>query len=471
MRAPWLWIFLPALWSGVLVLWPASTRTKARVGALVALLLGLSAWFVPIDRLITLVPGRLVVDIDPEAVFLGRILTLDDALRPWVTGIYLNLALWLWTAPWARMRPAFVGWASVFTVLLVAALAIRPFLYTLLLIQLAILTTIPLLAPAEEPIGKGIVRYLAWTTLGLPFLLLAASFMTGLETGTPTSPQVMRAAVLLVVGVLPWLGVVPFHSVAPLMGESTHPYRTAFILSTTTSLIALALVRFGSQYTWLREAPLTYTGLRVAGMTMFLLGSFWAPFQPHAGRALGYAWLAENGLGLLALSLGPETGVPAFVALMPGRMVLLWALALALSLLGEGPATWHREALWGMASRRPLAAGLWVVAWLGMAAWPLSPGAWPRWQIAVGLAGEAAGNLGLYLVGLIALTATALRWARVLTASPPSEAAQHAPGETWWARWGALWGYALLGLATLFLPAWMTWAEKALQTFPQLLGR
>lgn len=471
MRAPWLWILLPALGSAALVLWPAATRTKARGAAAGALALALLAWWLPVDQLITVVPGRVVFQVDPEWRFLGRMWEIPNALRWWVAGAYLNLALWLWTAPWARMRPGFVGWASAFTVLLVAALAVQPFLYSLLLIQLAILTTVPLLVPAEESPGLGIIRYLAWTTLGLPFLLLAASFMTGLETGLPSSPQVQRAAVLLVVGVLPWLGVVPFHSVAPLMTETTHPYRAAFILSTTTTFITLILVRFGGQFTWLRENPLTFQALFVSGAVLFLLGAFWSPFQPQADRALGYAWLAENGLGLLALSLGPEAGPQAFLQLLPGRLLLLWAMALALSLLGKHHTQWHRQVLWGAAFHRPLAAGLWVLTWLGLAAWPLSPGVWARWELARGLALTRPWGLPVYLLGLLALTATGLRWLRILVAQPAGETGSPPTRETLWERWGLVWGYLFLLVGMVTTPLWFTWAQRALAAFPHLMPR
>ncbi len=472
MNAPWIWILFPGLVAVGLVFWPASTRAKARVGSGVALTLALLAWFLPVDRLITVVAGRVVVQIQPDWVVLGRALVLPDTLRPWVMGVYLALALWLWAAPWARMHPAFVSWAMVTTVFLVAALTVRPFLYAALLVEMAVLAAVPLLAPGDEPVGEGVVRYVAWTTLGMPFLLLAGSFLTGLETGSVESPQVIRAAALLAGGLLPWMGVVPFHSVAPLLTESTHPYRAAFTLTITTTIIGLFALGFWEQYTWLRDTPRTYQVLRLAGMVMFLLGSLWAPFQRHAGRALGYGWIAENGLGLLALGLGGREGVQAYAALMPARMVLMWALAVSLSILGHPEDAWHREALWGRAVRKPLASGLWVLGWAGLAAWPLTIGLWPRWHLARALTTFGPVWTGAFVAGLLALSATALRWLRVLLA-PPASTENTGPlrAETSWDRIALVAGYALV-VAGFVLPHVLNpWVLRAVEHFPHLLGK
>ncbi len=472
MNAPWIWILFPGFVAVILVLWPAPTRAKARIGSLVALFLALLAWVLPIGRLITLVPGRVVLQVDPEWIVLGRALVMPDTLRPWVMGVYLALTLWLWAAPWARMRPNFVGWAMVLTVFLVAALTVRPFLYAALLTEMAVLAAVPLLAPGEEPVGEGVVRYVAWTTLGMPFLLLAGSFLTGLETGSVESPQVIRAAVLLIGGLLPWLGVVPFHSVAPLLGESTHPYRAAFVLTMTTTIIGVFALGFWEQYAWLRDTPGSYEALRLAGMTMFLLGSLWAPFQRHAGRALGYGWVAENGLGLLALSLGGEDGVRAYAALMPARVVLLWALALALSILGHPEGHWDRDHLWGRAFHRPLAAGLWVLGWAGLAAWPLTLGLWPRWYLVRALREVGPWWPWLTVAGFLALSATALRWLRTLVA-PREEGgapAQVRP-ETAWDRVSLIAGYVLVVLTGLWPLSFQGWIARAVEHFPKLLGK
>ncbi len=472
MNAPWLWILLPGLVAGGLILWPASTRTKARVGAGVALFLGVLAGLLPIDRVLMPWPGRVVFKVSSEWVLLGRALVVPDSLRPWLMGVYGSLALWLWAAPWARMRPNFVGWALMVTVFLVSALAVRPFLYAALLVEMAVLAAIPLLTPADEPATPGVVRYLAWMTLGMPFVLLASELLVGLETGLLESPLVLRAAVVLVLGFLPWLGIAPFHSVAPLLGESTPPYRAAFVLTMTTSIIGLFALGFLEQYAWLRETPQVYAALRLAGMFMFLLGSLWAPFQPHAGRALGYAWVAENGLGILALGLGGKAGLSTYAWLMPARMALFWALALSLSVLAADRKGYHRAMLEGRFWTHPWASILWVLAWAGLAALPVTLGLWPRWHLARQLMARGPAWAGWLLLGFLALVGTGLRWLRFFLDQESGKVIlepQDLPREKAWDRLALGFGFGLLFVGWLWPQGVVRWVEWAVLHFPQLV--
>ncbi len=467
--AGWIWMALPGIVALLLLAWPRSTRGRAYIATVLVLALALAALFLPIDKVLILLPGRFFLHIRPSWTLLNRVLVLTDAFRPWLAGLYLALALWLWAAPWARMHPSFVGLALGIGVLLLMALTVRPFLYAALVVEIAVLATVPLASPGEEPTGEGVVRYMAWMTLALPFLLLSGVYLTGLETAPADSPLVRRALPFLVGALLPWLGILPFHSAAPALAESTHPYRAAFILTMMTSTIAVFGLSMVERFTWLRTSETTYLALRLAGMAMFLLGSLWAPFQRHAGRSLGYAWLAENGLGLMALGLGGAQGLEAFTLLLPARMVLFWAMALALAVLIAPEGHLHRDALWGRGRARPWAAGLWVLTWLGLAAWPWTVGVWPRWNVAQGLARLGPLWLLLYAAGLLALSGTALRWWRILWGErEEEEQAPEPPQETRWDRKGLLWAYLVLA-ASLMAPgavwSWSQWAARFFALF------
>lgn len=470
LNAGWIWVLFPAGVAVFLLLWPAPTRTRGLVAAGVALGLALLAGWLPTDKVVMLVPGRVFIQVRSQWVFLGRTFTLGEAFRPWLMGLYLSLAMWLATAAWARMHPTFVGLALGMAVFLVMALTVRPFLYAALLVEMAVLAAVPLFAPGEEPVGEGAIRYVAWMTLALPFLLLSGVYLAGLETAPLDSPLVRRAVPFLVAALLPWLGILPFHSVAPALGETTHPYRAAFVLTLVTTAVTVFAIGFLERFTWLRTAETTYLALRVVGMGMFLLGSLWAPFQLHAGRSLGYAWMAENGLGLLALGLGNGQGLTAFTLLLPPRMLLMWMLALGLSVLTAPTGILTRDALWGRGRERPWAAGLWVLGWLSLAAWPWTPGIWGRWAVAQGLVAHGPLWMGLFILGLLALTGTALRWWRILWAVREEDELAW-PRESSWDKVGLLAAYGLFVAALLAAPALWAWAQWAVQSFPLLAGR
>ena len=73
------------------------------------------------------------------------------------------------------------------TGLMVASIAVEPFLYAALFIQMAILLAIPLMTSIYEAPSKGITRFLVYQTLAMPFILVAGWLLGG-ETSRVTWP-------------------------------------------------------------------------------------------------------------------------------------------------------------------------------------------------------------------------------------------------------------------------------------------
>ncbi len=414
MSAPLLWLIFPLGAAAVLLL-AGSTRTAARWGAGVALLLAFLAWQVPVGQPVPLV-GHWGFRVAPQMRVLGRQLVLTDAMRPLLVWVFLGVAVWLGGAQAARMEPSFVGLALGVSTVLLMALAVRPFLYAALLVETAALLAVPLLSPPGSRAGSGVLRFLTFQTLGMLFILFTGWMLVGTETSLPGSALALRAGVLLGVGFALLLGVFPFHSWMPMLTAEIHPYASAFVLTTVTGVVGALGLGFLERYTWLRQSPPTYHWLTVLGVVMVALGGLLAAFQRHAGRVLGYGVLAEVGLGLWAVGLGSVQGMVLFFALWPARVVLfaLWAAGLSglgrrrgglayRELLGAG-----REFPWLTAAAvlPPLAlAGLpwmsgfsarWVLWQQGVHSWPALLGVLTG---TVGLAAAAARLLGALVVG------------------------------------------------------------------------
>ncbi len=463
MSAPLLWIVLPLVVAAALLL-VGTTRTAGRWGASVALLLALLAWQVPIDRPVRLI-GEWGFRLAPTMQVLGRQLVLPDAARPMLAWFFFALALWLAVAPAARMEPTYVGLSMAFVTLLVAALTIRPFLYAALLIETAALMAVPLLAPPGTRAGRGLLRFLAFQTLGMLFLLLTGWMLTGTETSLPGSALALRGGVLLGVGFALLMGVFPFHSWMPMLTEEIHPYAAALVLTSVITVVGVLGLGFLERYTWLRESALTYHWLQVMGAVMVGVGGLLAAFQRDAGRVLGYAVLMDAGLGLMAVGVGAPEGMMLFFALWPVRAVAFVLWALALSGLGRRREGLAYAVLRGVGREYPwLTAGA-VLAPLALAGAPWLGGFLPR----VSLWQRAAASWPLLMaaaVGALGLVAAAFRLLGALVVSEQAAAWQsreHTDERVW-----ALALMALLLALGLFPQPWWQHAAAVLRYFPHL---
>ncbi len=462
MRAPWLWIGLPLLAAGFLLLM-GTTRRAARSAAAVALLLALAAWRLPIEQPVRLA-GSWGFRIAANMQVLGRQLIITDAMRGLLVWLFLALALWLGGAGVARMEPTYPGLAMAVVAVLVAALAIRPFLYAALLIETAVLLSVPLLTPPGSVAGRGVLRFLTFQTLGMLFILFTGWMLVGTETGLPDSALAVRAGTLLGLGFVLLLGVFPFHSWMPMLTEEIHPYAAALVLLAITSVGGVFSLAFLEKYTWLRESATVGRALLTAGGVMVVIGGVLAAFQAHAGRALGYAVLFDQGLALFALGLGNVQGRLLFFALWPARIVAFALWALALSGLGR-----RRD---GLAYRQLVGLGrgaAWLSAGAVVAPLILAGAPWfVGFSSRLALWGAAAEHgllwLTLFLVGSGGLAAAAFRLLGALFSPGPETTDAEANDEKLWMA-----ALLLTSLALGVLPQWW-WPhlKQILAAFPHL---
>jgi len=464
--APLIWVLFP-LGVGVVLLLAGTTRGAARVGAGVAFFLAVLAWRVPIGQPVRLI-GEWGFRITPTMHILGRQLVLPEAARPLLVWIYLGIGLWLAGAVVARMEPTFVGLGLGLAAMLVAALAVRPFLYAALIIETAALLNVPLLSPPGSTAGRGLLRFLTFQTLGMLFILLTGWMLVGTETSLPGSDLALRASVLLGVGLALLMGVFPFHSWIPMLTEEIHPYASALVITAVTSMVGVFGLMFLERYTWLREAAATYQWLQVVGAVMVVVGGLLALFQRHAGRVLGYGILLDEGLALFALGLGGREGVSLFFALWPARIAafLLWALAL--SGLGRRRDGLTYRTLRGLGRSYPwLTAGA-VLAPLAIAGMPWLAGFPTRMALWQGAAALSPWLLGALALGSAGLVGAAFRLLGVLTieADEPAWRTQEQFDERVW-MWGLI---ALVAILGLFPQIWWPHMTSLFQWFPHLTG-
>ena len=376
MSTPLIWILFPGLLSGLLLILNRWQRLVVLISTLTSALLAMLAWWLPVNEPLSL--GRLSLEVADTWSLFGRRFILGEHDRPALVVLFLAAAFWCGGSYAARTRRSFVPLALAMIALLTAAIAVEPFLYAALLIELAVLVSIPFLAPPEESIGRGVLRYLTFQTLGVPFILFSGWILTGVESSPGAQDLGARAAILIGLGFAFLLAIFPFHSWIPMLAQESHPYTVTFIFLLLPGAITFFGLGFLDRYAWLRNFQELYLLLRLVGVTMVFVMGLWAAFQRHLGRILGYAVLFEIGLTLVSIGLtqGDQTGTfleILFASLLPRGLALgVWALALAV-IRSQAADLFYKD-VQGIARRAPIAVAGLVFAHFTLVGLPLTAG-------------------------------------------------------------------------------------------------
>ncbi|MFA5874087.1 MAG: proton-conducting transporter membrane subunit [Anaerolineales bacterium] len=449
MSAPFLWIFLPLTLAGLLMLL-RNQKVIALIACIFTLFLTLAAWLLPIDTAITI--GNVSFKLSSSFEILGRHLVLGSADRSLLALIYGSAIVWFAVAPAVKTARPLTSLGLAITALLVAALAVEPFLYAALLIEMAVLLSIPLLsAPGQRP-GKGLIRFLIFQTLAMPFILFSGWLLAGIEANPGDLGLVQQAAILIGLGFSFLLAVFPFYSWIPMLTEESSPYSVGFILWMFPTVTLFFGLGFLDHYTWLRDAPALGRVLTTVGILMVVSGGLLAAFQRHLGRIMGYAVIIETGFSILTLSLGGTVGLNIFFMLFVPRTLSLVVWALALTILKEHSPTLILSDIKGLVRIWPFATSGLVLANLALAGMPLLAGFPPHQAIWEGLASTSLPVVIWVLIGNLGLFFSAVRVMLAFAATP--EGAHWESRETGAQRILLAIGFLALLLLGLF-PQWV----------------
>jgi NADH-quinone oxidoreductase subunit N len=411
MNAPFLWIILPILMGGF-ALMLINEHTTAIFGGSMSLILAGIAFVLPIDEALRF--GPISFKIASSVSFLGRSLVLSAAEAPLLVMIFGMCALWFFGAEAAGVASRLIPLGLIITALLVASIAVQPFLFASLLIEMAVLVAVPLLSPLERKPGNGVIRFLIYETLGMPFILFAGWLLAGVEASPGDLSLTIQSTVMLGLGFAFLLAIFPLYNWIPQLLEESSPYVVGFLLWVLPTIIVIFGMSFLDRYAWLRTSPQVITGLRVAGLLMLVSGGLWAAFQRHFGRLMAYTTIAETGFLLLAVSLAAGTSADLVFLFLIARGLSLAIWALSLSIMKTNDERLRFSSVQGIARNYPFAAAGLVLATLSNVGFPLLAGFPPRLALWEGLAHESIGVAVWYLVGLLGLLIGAVRMLAVL---------------------------------------------------------
>jgi formate hydrogenlyase subunit 3/multisubunit Na+/H+ antiporter MnhD subunit len=415
MSAPLLWIIVPAA-AGALALLLNHQRVLSLAGGSLALFLAITALIIPVDQALQI--GSFSLKIAPSIEILGRRLILIPADGPLLAIFYGLIAMWLFGGEVTGTAHRLIPFGLMVAALLVASIAVEPFLYAAILIEMAILLAVPLLLPLNQAPGPGLIRFLIYQTLGMPFILFAGWLLAGVEASPGDLELAIQSATILGLGFAFLLAIFPLYTWLPMLAEEASPYILGFlfwVIPTSTIVFGMG---FLDRYSWLRSSEQLSQIMALAGLLMVVTGGLWSAFQRHLARQMAYAVIAETGFNLLAFSLPPDRAVETVFLLIIPRSLALLVWAMSLTHMNEHAKPLRYSVVQGFAHIHPITATGLILAHLSVAGFPLLAGFPIRLALWEGLAGQSLGVAFWFLIGILGLLTGAIRTLAVLVIAP-----------------------------------------------------
>lgn len=460
MTAPLIWIAFPLGFAALLLVLPRE-RLVAVLGTVASLSLAALAFWLTPDTAQRI--GPISVRIDSTLNLFGRQISLTSANQTVLILIYGIGALWFFGTLAVGNARRIVPFGLVVIALLVTSLAVRPFLYAALIIEMAVLLSIPLLVEARQRPGRGLIRFLIYQTLAMPFILFAGFLLSGVNVGPGDIGLVSQAAFMLGLGFAFLLAVFPFYTWVPLLAEEASPYAVGFILTVFPTFGLIFGLNFIDRYAWLRDTAQFADSVRLVGLLMIVTSGIWAAFQHHLGRIFAYTAVAETGISLLAISLPDKAlGLQIIFYLLVPRALSLAIWSLSIAIFKKQSPDLSFESLRGRAREFPVATAGLVLASLALIGAPLLasfPVRQVLWEKLALFSFSSALWFGLANMGL---WISALRSLGVLVAAP--EEKPWKSQESWDQRF--LIGLGLLALFIFGL--FPQWAQPLLANLPAM---
>ena len=369
LSTPFIWVILPIVVAGVCTALYQRRIFGILLTTITAFGLALLAAGFPEELAFSV--GPLTLAFEESLGILGRQIILSYDILPFIAFTYAMTGLWALSSNLPGVPDTFRPVSLVMTALLTAAMGVQPFLYAALLIETAVLFSIPMLSPAGDERYRGILRYLSLMTIAMPFILIAGWLLTGVVILPPDSPLVGQTALMLGLGFALLLAVFPFHSWIPMVSQHSHPIVVSYVLFILPTTILVFGLNFLNRYTFLRTSQEIFNIIRIIGAVMIVFGGLWTAMQDHLKRAFGFSALVETGFSLLAVGLAAEGGLRWMLMLFPVRALGYWLWGYTLTRIEQHCGSLEISAIQGYGRKFPvLFAGL-LLTQLSIAGLPL----------------------------------------------------------------------------------------------------
>ncbi len=417
---PLLLLIIPLVMAGIVYILLRWASLSALLAVGTALALGIAVVTLPLDQPVQVYFwGERQIAMGEAVRFLGRELVLDQADRMAMAILFLTAAglfflAWRVTSH-SLLFPMGLGLLS----LLSGALLIRPLIYAALLIEIAAALSIFALQAEGQSPTRGGLRYLTFTTLALPGVLVT-HWLLDRYVLTPDEVGLLNtAAALLAVSFALLLGVVPFHTWVPAVAGDSVPLAGTFVLTIGNGAAWFLLLDFLETYPWLNTHPYFGSLFSTAGLAMIVVGGLLAPSQRRLGPLMGYGALVDSGGALIALGMHSRLGLTLVLLSLLVRPFGLALMATGLSgLRARNGDDDNCDALRGLGWKAPWSTAVLIFGGLSVAGLPVSAGFIWRWSLCRALMPSSPGSALLLLLAGVGVMVGVWRGLSALLARP-----------------------------------------------------
>jgi NADH:ubiquinone oxidoreductase subunit 4 (subunit M) len=473
MNAPLFFLLVPVASAGLaFLLFPLHRRAVIFFSALLSAGLAWSASAIPLDAPLTIL--NFTFPVSGSFSLLGRQLVFDPSLRSALVFLFFGgAALFggsLAIPPNRLLLPA----GFVVLSLLSASLFVQPFLYAAFFLLFYVLVFSILLSDESHPVPRGAVRWIAYSTLGMLFLLLAGSEMSVLNNQPVEAAEMQSLLFRLCLGFGLLLSVPPFHFWLPDVVDDSSPYSVSLILSLYIGGVVFFLLRFLDEIFWLRASAEIFLALQIGGAGMCLVGAVFSVFQERFGRCVGYLSLCNLGVILLGLSVLGPSGVQTTMILLAARGFSLLVWGVSFQALRPKQASDSLEDMRGVAASRPFAFSAALLSALSLVGTPGLMTFPPFWAVLTSFANRSSSGLPALFISLAMLLPLAagvlsvLRFAHPMLHYTASKSLSLESGR--FLRFFFILSIVLLLVLGLLPQLYIPWVAKSAGAFVNLLG-
>ena len=406
MNAPIIWIISPVV-VAILLLFIKNKNIREYLYIGISFIFSVLTLLIRIDLVGE--KGFLNIGIPSVLNILGRSFILLENDKFLIFLVYFFNAIWGATSVVLKKNARFIPLGLVYTAFLLAAVSVEPFLYSALIMEIAVIMSIPLLVDSQAAKRSGISRYLIFQTMAMPFILLAGWFLAGGEISPVNPDQLVQATLLLGLGFIFWLAIYPFHSWVPMVFDETDPINSGFIFLLLHSIYFILILKYIDGFAWLRTYPVFFQALRFLGIIMASFGSIGLFFEKSIRKMIGYEFLHSVGILLVAIGLSATRGITLFAYLIGSRLISFSILSWSVSHFESLDARMSVLSFRDLTQKRPIAGASFLFSLLALTGMPLTVGFPPQQTLYQLLAADYPTILVLMILSNILITMTVFK--------------------------------------------------------------